>query len=108
MTLMFRSYHLKVKPLPTYESCLEGKMTEQPFPSKRSRATKFLELVHNNVWNSIHVQARVGYKYFTTFTDDFSKYGYMYLMHREPESFEIFKEFKAQAKRQLRNPLKAQ
>ena len=46
-------------------------------------------------------------KYFITFTNDFSSYGYVYLMHRKPESFEMFKEFKAKAEKQLKRPLKA-
>jgi flavin-dependent dehydrogenase len=37
--------------------------------------------------------ARGGYQYFITFTDDLSRYGYIYLMKNEVESFEKFKEF---------------
>ena len=40
-------------------------------------------------------QARVGYKYFITFTDDYSRFGSVYLMKRKSEAFEKFKEFKA-------------
>jgi hypothetical protein len=34
-------------------------------------------------------------RYFIIFTDDFSRYGYVYLMRHKSESFEKFKEFKA-------------
>ena len=37
--------------------------------------------------------ARGGYFYFITFTDDLSRYGYVYLMKHKLESFEIFKLF---------------
>jgi hypothetical protein len=37
--------------------------------------------------------ARGGFPYFITFTDDFSRYGYMYLIRHKLESFEKFKEF---------------
>ena len=40
--------------------------------------------------------ARGGYKYFITFIDDYSRYGYIYLMHHKSETFEKFKEFKAE------------
>ena len=40
---------LKVTPLPTYESCLEGKMTKRSFPSKGHWANDLLELVHSDV-----------------------------------------------------------
>jgi hypothetical protein len=34
-----------------------------------------------------------GYRYFLTFTDDLSRYGYVYLMKHKSETFEKFKEF---------------
>nr|AAK52163.1 putative polyprotein [Oryza sativa Japonica Group] len=37
--------------------------------------------------------ARGDFGYFITFTDDFSRYGYVYLMRHKSESFEKFKEF---------------
>ena len=39
---------------------------------------------------------RGGYEYFITFIDDYSRYGYLYLMHHKSETFEKFKEFKAE------------
>jgi hypothetical protein len=37
--------------------------------------------------------ARGDFQYFITFTDDFSRYEYIYLMRHMSESFEKFKEF---------------
>ena len=45
------------------------------------RATKILALVHTNMCDLFDVQARDGYIYFITFTDDYSRYGFIYLMH---------------------------
>ena len=42
------------------------------------------------------VEARGGYRYFLTFTDDLSRYGYIYLMRRKSETFEKFKEFQSE------------
>ena len=39
------------------------------------------------------VEARGGYHYFLTFTDDLSRYGYIYLMKHKSEIVEKFKEF---------------
>jgi hypothetical protein len=39
------------------------------------------------------ISTRGGYRYFLTFTDDFSRYGYVYLMKHKSETFEKFKEF---------------
>ena len=40
--------------------------------------------------------ARGGYRYFLTFTDDLSRYGYIYLMKHKSETFEKFKEFQSE------------
>ena len=40
--------------------------------------------------------ARGGYKYFITFIDDYSRYGYIYLMRHKFEAFEKFKESKGE------------
>ena len=39
------------------------------------------------------VKAHGKYRYFLTFTDDLSRYGYIYLMKYKSETFEKFKEF---------------
>ena len=68
---------LAFEPIPMCESCLEGKMTKRPFKAKGYRATKPLELVHTDVCVPMRVQARGGYEYFITFTDDYSRYGFV-------------------------------
>ena len=65
-------------------------MTKRPFKAKGNCATKKLELVPNDVRGLMRVQARGGYEYFITFTDDYSRYGYVYLMHHKSEAFEKF------------------
>ena len=44
----------------------------------------------------MNIQARGGYEYFVTFIDDYSKYGYIYLLRCKFECFDKFKEFKAE------------
>jgi transposase InsO family protein len=75
---------------PVCESCLEG-----------------IELVHIDVCGPMSVPARGGYEYFITFTDDYSRYGYVYLMRRKSKAFERFKEFRAEAEKQLGKHIKA-
>jgi hypothetical protein len=50
--------------------------------------------------------ARGGFQYFITFTDDFSRYGYIYLMRHKSESFEKFKEFQNEVQNQLGKTIK--
>ena len=63
-------------------------MTKRPFTTKGNCAVKQLESVHTDVCGPMSVQARGGYEYFITFTDDYSGYGYVYLMHHKSEAFE--------------------
>ena len=47
-----------------------------------------------------------GFKYFITFTDDLSRYGYVYLMRHKSESFEKFKEFQNEVQNHLGKTIK--
>ena len=51
--------------------------------------------------------SRRGYGYFITFTDDLSRYGYVYLIKHKSESFEKFKEFRNEVQNQLGKTIKA-
>ena len=91
----------------TCEPCLIGKMTKKPFKMKGTRAKDLLELIHSDVCGPIKPSARDGFKYFITFTDDYSRFGYVYLMKSKSESFEKFKEFKTEVENQLEKRIKA-
>ena len=74
--MLFRSFN----GFPDYESFLEGKITKRPFNAKGKRAQDLLELIHSDVCDPMSIQARGGYEYFITFTDDYSRFDYVYLM----------------------------
>ena len=60
-----------------------------------------LELVHMDVCGPMSTQAKWDYEYFITFTDDYSRYDYVYLMKRKSKTFEKFKKFRAEVENQL-------
>ena len=91
----------------TYEACLLGKMTKTPFTGFPERALDLLELVHTDVCGPMSTTTRGGYQYFITFTDDFSRYGYVYLMRHKSETFEKFKEFQNEVENQRGKKIKA-
>ncbi|KAK4382470.1 Copia protein [Sesamum angolense] len=70
--------------LPTYEFCLKGKMTRKPLLDK----------------------ARGGFSYLITFTDDHSRYDYVYLMRYKFEAFVRFKEFRLEVENQIGRKIK--
>ena len=82
-------------------------MTKRPFNAKGRRAHELLELVHTDICGPISTQAKGGYEYFVTFTNDYLKYGYVYLMRWKFEAFEKFKEFRAEVENQLGKQIKA-
>ena len=47
------------------------------------------------------------HKYFITFTDDYSLYGYLYLLHEKSQSLDMFKMYKAEVENQLNRKLKS-
>ncbi|KAJ9552302.1 hypothetical protein OSB04_016347 [Centaurea solstitialis] len=94
------------RPFNNCESCLSGKMTKQPFNKDNERANELLGIIHTNVCGPFSHEARGGYRYFITFTDDFSKYGYVYLIRHKSEAFERFKEFLNEVQNQLDRKIK--
>ncbi|KAJ9544557.1 hypothetical protein OSB04_024264 [Centaurea solstitialis] len=94
------------KPFDNSESCLSGKMTKEPFNKDNERATDLLAIVHTDVCGPFSHEARGGYRYFITFTDDFSRYGYVYLMRHKSESFEKFREYQNEVQNQLDRKIK--
>jgi hypothetical protein len=71
-------------------------MTKTPFSGSMQRATDLLEIIHTDVCDPMSDEARDGYRYVLTFTDDLSRYGYVYLMKHKSEIFEKFKEFQSE------------
>ncbi|KAH9752503.1 Integrase catalytic domain-containing protein [Citrus sinensis] len=64
------------------------------------------KIVKSDVCGPINVQARGGYEYFITFTDDYSRYGYVYPMRHKSEALEKFKEYRAETEKQLDKNIK--
>ena len=93
---------LKVDDLPTCESCLEGKMTKRSFRTKGTRATECLGLMHTNLCGPMSIQARGRYECFITFTDDYSRFSYVYLMRLKSDAIDAFKALKLKWKNILR------
>ena len=68
-------------------------MTKTPFFGTMDRANDLLEIIHIYVYGPMSVEARDEYHYFLTFTDDLSRYRYIYVMKHKSEIVERFKEF---------------
>ena len=67
--------------------CIKDKLT-----TKVDRCTKFLRVIHTDICGSFTHLAMGGHKYFITFIDDYSCYGFVKLIQLKSDSLEAFKE----------------
>ena len=65
-----------------------------------------MEIIHTDVCGPMNVEARGGYRYVLTLTNDLSRYGYIYLMKHKSETFEKFKEFQSEVENQRDRKIK--
>ncbi|KAL0427424.1 UNVERIFIED_CONTAM: hypothetical protein Slati_2917200 [Sesamum latifolium] len=82
-------------------------MTKKPFVGQSAIANGLLDLVHTDVCGPLTVPARGGFSYFITFTDDHSRYGYVYLMRYKSKAFGRFKEYRFKVENQTNRKMKA-
>ncbi|GKB63079.1 retrotransposon protein, putative, ty1-copia subclass, partial [Tanacetum coccineum] len=88
-------------------SCISGKMARKPFTHASKRANGPLGIIHSDVCGPFRTTSREGANYYVTFTDDFSRYGYVYLIKHKHEFFEMFKTFQNEVENQLGKTIKA-
>ncbi|GJV75028.1 retrotransposon protein, putative, ty1-copia subclass [Tanacetum coccineum] len=69
-----------IKSLEKCAACMSGKMARKPYSHKVERAKDLLGLIHTDVCGPFKIMSRQGAYYFVTFTDDFSRYGWICLL----------------------------
>ena len=79
-------------------------MTAKTRKEKIDRCVSTLDLIH--ICGPLTPTALGGYKYFITFIDDFSRSGYVELIHEKSNSLNVFKAFKAKVELHLGKPIK--
>ncbi|KAK9031725.1 hypothetical protein V6N11_056015 [Hibiscus sabdariffa] len=79
----------------------------QGLHTRRTLAKGDVDLRVGNGARVAALAARGGYQYFITFTDDFSRYGYIYLMHHKSEALEKFMEFQNEVQNKHGKSIKA-
>lgn len=83
----------------TCVDCIRGKLTK----SKRqgsTRSLELLELIHTDISGPLS-PTLCGKRFFITFIDDHSRYGYVYLINHKSEALDKFKIFKTEVERKL-------
>ena len=77
----------------TCESCIKGKMIGKSF-SKHWKSSNLLEVIHSDICGPLIIKTHRVMEYFITFTNDYSRYGHIYLIKCKYEAIEKFKEYK--------------
>jgi hypothetical protein len=58
--------------------CIKEKYAKQVKKSEAKRSAEVLEIIHTDICGPFPVKSVDGFDSFITFTDDFSRYGYIY------------------------------
>ena len=89
------------------ESCQLGKYTSVSFPQHlNNRAKSPFELVHTYVWGPCRTTSTLGFQYFVTFIDDYSRCTWLFLMKNRAELYSIFQNFYAEILTQFNIPIR--
>ncbi|KAL4010594.1 hypothetical protein IC575_030095 [Cucumis melo] len=86
--------------------CIKGKQTKHTVNKKATRSSQLLEIIHTDICGSFDVPSFGGEKYFKRFSDDFSRYVYIYLLHEKSQAIDALKVFINEVERQLDRKVK--
>jgi hypothetical protein len=80
-------------------NCIKGKFVKQ-IKKNAKRSAWILEIIHTDICDLFPITSVDGYDSFIIFTDDYSRYGYIYPIKEQLEDLDKFKIFKAEVENQ--------
>jgi len=89
------------------ESCQLGKHHRVSYPSRvNNRVGQLFDLVHSDVWGPCPIVSKLGFKYFVSFVDDYSRVTWIYLLKSRSDVFPTFKIFLSEIQNQFKTNIK--
>jgi len=85
--------------------CIKGKQTKHT-KKGATRSTQLLEIIHTDICGPFYVNSFNKERYFITFIDDFSRYGYVYLLHEKSQAVNTLEVYINEVERQLDRKVK--
>lgn len=80
--------------------CVKGKLTNLRKKSDVG-SQSVLELIHTYIYGPFPTPTHKGFNYFFNFTEDYSRYGHVFLIKKKSSALGIFKIYKAKVENQL-------
>ncbi len=90
----------------TCESCALAKAHTLPFSRSLNHASSAFDIVHSDVWGPPRVGSLTGKRYYVSFVDDWSRFTWIYFLHRKSEVMQVFKQFHAMVCTQFNKKIK--
>ena len=80
----------------------QHKHTRVSFPQRLDQRTKsHFEFVNTDIWGPSRVESTLGFRYFVTFVDDYSRCTWLFLMKTRAKLFSIFQKFHIEVQTQF-------
>jgi hypothetical protein len=79
--------------------CIKGKYVKQ-IKKNTKRSAVILEIIHTDIYGPFPIASVDDYDSFITFTDDYSRHGYIYPIKEQSEALDKFKIFMAEVENQ--------
>ncbi|KAL0448238.1 UNVERIFIED_CONTAM: Retrovirus-related Pol polyprotein from transposon TNT 1-94 [Sesamum latifolium] len=86
--------------------CVLEKQTKVSFMTGKHKTEGILDYVHSDVWGPTRESSLGGSLYYVTFTDDFSRKVWVYVLKQKSEVFAKFKLWKAEVENQISRKIK--
>jgi GAG-pre-integrase domain len=74
--------------------CHKAKAHKLPFQPSTSPATHPLQVVHSDLWGPAPILSKKGHRYYVQFTDEFSRFSWLYTCASKSDVTQIFAQFK--------------
>lgn len=98
----------KEKDISTFcNACCIGKAHRLHSPTSHTIYTHPLQLVFSDLWGPSPTVSPLGYHYYITFVDAFSRFTWIYLLKNKSDALTVFKQFKSMVELQLGHSIKS-
>ena len=88
------------------EACQLGKQHRLPFPNECNRSQNKLDLIQSDVCGLAQNVSLGGSRYFVSFIDDYNQHTWIYLIEKQSEVFDCFRNLKNLVERETRRKIK--